>query len=128
MLEGLDSIDWSRLRHAYGEASDVPAQVRALASPDVETRHEAYSELGSTIWHQGTVYEATAHAVPFLIELAAEPAVPERIGILHLLHELATGSSYLAVHKRTHPEREESPQLKSDRRRELEWVRAAHRA
>ncbi len=129
MLEGLETIDWPRLRHAYGEASDLPARIRALASPDEETRREASAALFANIWHQGTVYEASAYAVPFLIELAGAPAVPHRTGILHLLHELATGSSYLAIHERgPAPGGEEPPETTGQRRRELEWVRAAHAA
>jgi hypothetical protein len=34
--------------------------------------------LCGNIWHQGSVYQTTAHAVPFLIELAAHPLVPDR--------------------------------------------------
>jgi len=30
MLESLDSIAWSQLTHAYGAATDVPAQIRNL--------------------------------------------------------------------------------------------------
>jgi len=26
MLDGLDEIDWSKLKHAYGPATDVPGQ------------------------------------------------------------------------------------------------------
>ena len=42
MLEGLDHVPWERLEHAYGPASDVPAQIRALASPDPGVRDQAY--------------------------------------------------------------------------------------
>jgi hypothetical protein len=38
------------------------------------------------------VYEATAYAVPFLIELAASPLTPDRLGILQLLAAIASGS------------------------------------
>lgn len=33
LLDGLDDIDWSRLHHAYGAASDVPDLRRALVDP-----------------------------------------------------------------------------------------------
>ena len=91
MLEGLDRIDWSSLHHAYGSASDVPGQIRALASTDQTEREHALYDLFGNIWHQGTVYEASAHAVPFLIELVREPAVQGKVGILGLLDCLATG-------------------------------------
>jgi hypothetical protein len=91
MLDGLDQIDWSQLSHAYGTATDVPALLRRLADGASEVRGAALSELCSNIWHQGTVYQATAHAVPFLIELAKDPAVPDRSHILSLLHAIAEG-------------------------------------
>src|SRR5690349_20497174 len=69
MLEDLDRVDWSKLRHAYGEASAVPALIRALASPVSEYWEQALDDLRGCILHQGTVYEATLFAVPFLIEL-----------------------------------------------------------
>ncbi|MFF7472730.1 hypothetical protein [Streptomyces sp. NPDC008092] len=68
----LDRVDWSRLQHAYGSAEDVPALLRDLASPVEKTAAEAEEELWSSIVHQGTVYAATAPAVPFLARLVAE--------------------------------------------------------
>ncbi len=65
MLEGLEGIDWGSLHHAYGAASDVPGLLRALASPRRKKRSRAIYDLYGNIWHQGTVYEATAYAVPW---------------------------------------------------------------
>ncbi|MEV4709105.1 hypothetical protein [Actinoplanes sp. NPDC049316] len=62
MLDGLDEVDWAALTHAYGPAHDVPELLREAALSDLYGR----------IFHQGTVYTATAAAVPFLVELAAE--------------------------------------------------------
>jgi len=98
MLEGLKSVDWERLTHAYGEAADIPGLIRALSSDDEEERREGLEGLFGTIWHQGTVYEATAPAVPFLIELLANPGVKGKDGILQLLACIAEGSSYVDVH------------------------------
>lgn len=69
MLEGLDKINWSQLHHAYGEASDVPVLIRQLLSKENTAIDKAIYELFGNIWHQGTVYEASAIAVPFLQEL-----------------------------------------------------------
>lgn len=69
MLEGLDQINWGELGHAYGSAEDLPDLLRQLASPDEQSRNNALYQLYGTIWHQGTVYQATAYAVPFLLEL-----------------------------------------------------------
>jgi hypothetical protein len=65
MLESLDKIDWSKLNHAYGEASDIPALIRSLLSNDKKVRDGAMYELCGNILHQGTVYEASSYAVPF---------------------------------------------------------------
>ncbi|MEU6072370.1 hypothetical protein [Micromonospora sp. NPDC047074] len=91
MLDGLDEVDWRRLGHAYGSAGDVPGQLRALRSPDPEVRGEALGELYANILHQGSRFEATAHAVPFLLDLLADPATPDRDALLALLAALAVG-------------------------------------
>ena len=68
MLDGLDEIDWSSLRRAYGSAADVPSQLRALLSDDRKLRDDAIGALFSKIYHQGTVYPASSAALPFLYE------------------------------------------------------------
>lgn len=67
----LDAQPWAELEHAYGSAEDVPGQLRALASADEEEAGEALGELYGCILHQGSVYEASARAVPYLAGLAA---------------------------------------------------------
>lgn len=100
MLEALDDIDWHHLSHAYGPADDVPDLLRSLASPDEQVRKDAIYELFGNIWHQGTVYEATIHAVPFLIELLVHPETPDKADIASLLASIADGRGYLEVHAR----------------------------
>jgi hypothetical protein len=56
-------------------------------------------ELHGNIWHQGTVYEAPAYAVPFLARLVLTESPPVRYEVLNLLASIATGSSYLDVHQ-----------------------------
>src|SRR5262245_56195435 len=91
MLEGLDRIDWTGLSHAYGPADDVPPLIGSLADGSEEVRKNAIYELFSNIVHQGSLYPASAPAVPFLIELVAEPSVPGREHILHLLQSISEG-------------------------------------
>lgn len=98
MLDGLDAIKWATLSHTYGDANDVPDQLRSLLSDDARVREEAISELYGNIWHQGTVYSATARAIPFLFELLAAPAVMDKPAIAHLLACIAAGRGYLEVH------------------------------
>jgi len=98
VLDSLNSVPWDSLRHAYGAASDVPAQLRALLSRDSEVRGEALGELFSNIYHQGTVYEATAYAVPFLLEILRAPELEDRELVRSLFAAIAAGVGYLEVH------------------------------
>lgn len=67
----LDAQPWASYTHAYGSAEDVPGCLRALAGDDDAAAEEAQSELYGSILHQGSVYEASAKAVPFLARIAA---------------------------------------------------------
>ncbi len=96
MFDRLDEIPWRSLHHAYGTAEEVPRLLRALAQP--AQQEAALSELFGNVWHQGTVYEASSYAVPFLLELVAEPTIPGRDEILGLIGAMAAGKSYLDVH------------------------------
>ncbi|GAB4206023.1 MAG: hypothetical protein OHK0022_32660 [Roseiflexaceae bacterium] len=89
LLDDLQAVDWGRLSHAYGPADDVPALLCGLLIREAEPREDVFATLFSTIWHQGTVYGASVHAVPFLLRLLADPRTPDRIGVLHLLSTLA---------------------------------------
>lgn len=134
MLDTLDQIDWRALSHAYGEADDVPELLRKLAWGDEQTRQDALYSLYGNIYHQGTVYQATAYAVPFLIEMLQSEAVAGRDKILVLLVHLASGHSYWAVHQHLsifddiYPGRKESPEFKAEIAKELDWVKAAYLA
>ncbi|MFC8916880.1 hypothetical protein ACFT5C_14025 [Streptomyces sp. NPDC057116] len=91
MPEGIDDIDWAALEHAYGPAGDVPGLLCAAGSPDARVRDEAMEDLVSSLCHQGTIYSATAAAVPFVARLALE-GTGDRLGLLWLLHGAATGT------------------------------------
>ena len=99
----------------------MPALLRALADGE----EEPLNELFCNIHHQGTVYEATAYAVPFLIEVLDANEV-RRDGILALLRAIADGSSYHHVHRRFMPRsKQDTPEVQRKIDTELEWVRAA---
>ncbi|MET8507828.1 hypothetical protein ABZV60_24710 [Streptomyces sp. NPDC004787] len=92
---GLGDVDWGALRHAYGSAEDVPALLRAAGgAADPGEREEAFDELGSALCHQGSVYSATAAAVPFLARLARAPetGTRDRLRCLWWLLAAADGS------------------------------------
>lgn len=94
MLEGLDQIDWYKLGHAYGDASDVPAMIRSLASKKKATRDKAWDDLFGSVRHQGSIYSATPRVVPFLIELLGEPSVPAKAEFLQNLCGYAPDYGY----------------------------------
>ncbi len=123
-MDELGQIPWSHLTHAYGPADDVPGLLRSLktASPDLQREESPLWQLFGNIWHQGTVYEATSYAVPFLIELAADPNTPDRTGILHLIACIATG------HRAVHGNRNNEPEFEEEKARECAWVTNARRA
>lgn len=128
-LTGLDVIDWANLGHAYGSASDVPTLLHAVASGSDEARRQALWQLWGNIHHQGTVYSASAPAVPFLARLAGTASIPDvdRAQLVALIAAISSGRSYLDVHEpligggHSH----EEPQQMAE---ELGWVRAAHEA
>jgi hypothetical protein len=125
MLEKLDKIDWSKLHHAYGPATDVPGQLRALALGDEQQRKRALYELHGNIWHQHTVYEATSFAVPFLVELVQNGIAEE--DVLGLIALIAAGNSYLDVHESL-LQRALTADDQRQLRSELSWVNAAKKA
>ncbi|MFJ2811341.1 HEAT repeat domain-containing protein [Kitasatospora sp. NPDC087271] len=69
-LDGLDAHPWASVSHAYGPAEDLPGLLRALVAGG-EQADEALAELYSCILHQGSVYTASADAVPYLARIAA---------------------------------------------------------
>lgn len=95
-LKGLEEGDWSAVTHAHGEATDVPALIRALVSPDSVDRRHACQDLFETIWHQGTVYDATVEAIPFLYNLLEEDGVHDKASVALLLAVIADGQPALS--------------------------------
>ena len=55
----VDDVNWSRLFHAYGVASDTSPHLHALVSDDDAAFGAAVDHLFGAVLHQGTVYPAT---------------------------------------------------------------------
>ena len=91
MFEGLDEVDWNNLEHAYGKASDVPILLKDLTSKDPETRENALWELYGNIYHQGTRYEATIYAIPFIFQIIRAPNSPQKADLIRFTVDLALG-------------------------------------
>ncbi|MGW4303572.1 HEAT repeat domain-containing protein [Streptomyces sp. NPDC004646] len=92
MFDGLHDIDWASMEHAYGSAGEVPALLWALRSPDPEERRKALDRFYGAVHHQGSVYPPTAASLPFLLELAADGATPERAVVVALLVSIGRAS------------------------------------
>lgn len=74
MIEtGGDSLDWSRLSHAYGPATDTPVQLKNLLSDDADARETALEYFVGAVLHQETIYSATAPAAVAVSRLVADP-------------------------------------------------------
>ncbi|SEB58304.1 hypothetical protein SAMN05428939_0072 [Streptomyces sp. TLI_105] len=85
----LDGVDWAGMTHAYGSAQDVPGQIRALCGSDEEAREQAFRSLFCNIFHQGTRYQASPFAVPFLARIAIAGPPAARADTVLLLTRLA---------------------------------------
>jgi hypothetical protein len=94
MFTGLEAVDWDALEHAYGRAHDLPRQIRALASTDAGTREAALDALYTHLWNDGTLYPATPHAVPFLLELIANDTAQDRGLLLLFLADIGRAASF----------------------------------
>ena len=62
-------VDWTRLQHAYGVASDVPARLAQIRGFPAESdwQSEPWFSLWSALYHQGDIYPASLAAVPFIV-------------------------------------------------------------
>jgi hypothetical protein len=72
----LDSPKWSKLRHCYGPATNLPVLLRQLADfpPETSSMTEPWETLWSSLYHQGDIYPASFAAVPHIIgAIAADP-------------------------------------------------------
>lgn len=126
--EGIYGIRWKDLTHAYGSAEDVPDLIRALSTDD--GHEQAVDDFYSMLCHQGTVYNATAAVIPFLIELLHTCRDKERrYSFLRMLSDCANGASYLAVHgELDHSHEQKSKQFNAQLNEELRAVGATRTA
>ncbi|MCK6581334.1 MAG: hypothetical protein L6Q98_24855 [Anaerolineae bacterium] len=88
MLAELDRIPWVTLQHAYGNADDIPAMIRALASKDEKQKEWAQQALETSSFHQGQIYSSTPLVARFLGELSQENELPAKKWIIAYLKRL----------------------------------------
>lgn len=106
IVDLLRKVNWAGLKHAGGEASDVPAQLAALLSDDDALRTAAIEKSYSNLFRQGLRYEATAEAIPFLLYMLQTEEVKGKTELIRLLVHLAIGyqESYLPIGFQWRPE------------------------
>lgn len=71
-------------------------------SDDGETRLDAYHQVISALWHQGSIYPATPYAVPFLVELLCSTEAPCRGRAATALALIASAAAHAADPNETH--------------------------
>jgi hypothetical protein len=99
-LDELEAVPWAELAHAYGTGvtgtgihDDVARCLRALTGD--EANQAVGDGLYSNICHQGTVYQATAYAVPFVVAVAASEIDHElRRSLVWLVGHIALGATF----------------------------------
>ncbi|MFC8419987.1 hypothetical protein ACFUN7_03715 [Streptomyces sp. NPDC057236] len=86
VLKRVARVPWAKLSDSQGSAQGIPALLSTLAWGDQESASAALDELSDRVCALGfVVSEATAHVVPFLVELADDSAGRHRADILALL-------------------------------------------
>lgn len=83
---------WSRLRHAFGPANDLPEKLLDLAQLEGLPRtakEEPLVSLWEAICHQACPDEAAYAAVPHLVRIIASFPTEQRDAVLHLVGSIA---------------------------------------
>lgn len=124
LLDGIEDVNWDEWEHAYGPATDFPELARQLLEP--ELAKNAQYELYGNIFHQGTVYPATKHAIPWLIKLLVPESRADRAWLLGYLLDLAWGNSYMRQH--AHLDDDGSPEYAARMAEEVSHVDGAREA
>ncbi len=132
MFDGMDQVDWAHLG-ACGPATDVPQQIRTLASStDRAEREAALAHLSATVMYQHvSILEVTPYAVPFLVELLTVATREEHLDLLVLLTVIARGTPFVigAGALNAYPDEATAPpKLHARLAEERGWVRRSYEA
>jgi hypothetical protein len=95
-LAGLHAIDWASLSHPPSSQADVPALLGALASGPPADQASALRELRKAIHPSYETFDVSIAAVPFLVQMALDPARVDRGALIETLARLAVGQPRLA--------------------------------
>lgn len=126
-LKALDAVDWASMTDGCDSPQEIPELLSAVWSPDPAMRRWAYESLVHHLVHQGSRFDASVAAVPFLIDVVADPVAPDRYLACSLLRVVALGDELYWLTELPEPgrSRAEVARLAGLSREELEQERAA---
>ena len=78
----LNKSFWINFEHAYGTAEDIPLQLNELME---SYTNSIYSDLFTKLCHQGSIYNSSFVAVPYLLEIAKKHKGKDGLNILFLI-------------------------------------------
>jgi hypothetical protein len=96
----LSDVRWSRLRHAFGPADDIPdllVQLAEMKPLPTNAKEEPLASLWESICHQACPDNAAYAAVPHLVQIAADNAPRQRAAVLHLVGSITAFAEYGAL-------------------------------
>ncbi|MEU9204829.1 HEAT repeat domain-containing protein [Streptomyces sp. NPDC048332] len=85
-------VDWMA-GHLPGQVCGVPDHLRNMLSPAPAVRAEAFDGFYAEAHDQGAVDPCTAMSLPFLFDMADDPAAPDRAEIVRLLLSIGRASA-----------------------------------
>lgn len=101
----VEGLDWSRLLHAYGPATDTPKHLRDLTGDDPAKQAAALDHLYGSVNHQYSCYPATSSAVRVVGGLLEDRSLRRAIaegrelvlaGVLDFFDSVAYGAAMAA--------------------------------
>lgn len=114
-------VDWSKLVHAGGKATNVPRLLKALGASSPAERRKALAQLRSDLLEE-QFFPATAEIAAPVVEMVSAPDQPGKEDLLLLLADLATGDAF--VHLREGQGAAAVKKLKGPRKKAYEAVTA----
>ena len=95
---GLYDQPWSEVHDAYREASLTPYYIEGLASDNQGDQQFATYGLYAATTHQGSVYETSGMAIPFLVDMILH-AKKEDLEVIasHYLNRIAVGEEHFVL-------------------------------
>lgn len=107
-LEDVRAIDWSSLEDASDDAHFVPQiLINLLAADEGDTEAISDSVYGDLYWHlchQGSIYDGTAAAIPFIVRLLGYDKTPHKPALLSFLKNTACAPPHIVERARAEQE------------------------